>query len=262
VLRCRELSIAYFDNIGQQVDPGNEVSGSIKIHVEQEAAQSVCTAQSEEISEPLPQEPVIRVFGINCNPTVTYEFDIFVCVAQWNEAATFLECKTSPQHEGPELRDLIVDADGITTRGDGLGSCGLAATAGSLDVSVGDPLTTWPTSQGFQGPEGIDILEGGVPDDAWTFGCNGDDLHLEEPNGSCTTGFRPTAVHDDPGDCKLLDHDNSLVNGQPVDCDLESGTFCTGTLLTDLKFYDQNTNNVYDNGEDIVIDSNNNGIFD
>ena len=39
-------------------------------------------------------------------------------------------------------------------------------------------------------------------------------------------------------------------------------TFCTGTLLTDLKFFDANGSTDYESGEDIVIDVNGNGIFD
>ncbi len=252
VLACEQLTIGYFDNVGVQVDPGNQVAGSIKIHVEQEADQSDCTADSQDVFG------LIVVGNIVCDPAtlVTYNFDIFVCVAQWNEAADYDECKTSPQHEGP-IGDRIIDADGIASAGDGLGSCGLPATPGSRDVTVGDPLTAWPTGGGG---EGIDILEG-VVDSAWTFGCNGDDIHLEDGSGSCSTGIRDGSFNLG-SDCKVLDHDNSLVNGQGVDCDLEGGSFCTGTLLTDLKFHDANGDGHYDNGEDIVNDANNNGIFD
>lgn len=259
VLACRQLTIGYFDNVGVQVDPGNQVTGSIKIHVEQEAEQSDCTAESGELFG------LIVVGNIQCNPNtlVTYEFDIFVCVAQWNEAATYDECKDSEQHEGPEVAlDRIVDADGITTAGDGLGSCGLPATPGSLDVSVGDPLTAWPTGGGG---EGIDILEG-VVDNAWTFGCNGDDIHLEDPGGSCgASAFRDGFFNQVVGganDCKVLDHNGSLADGDHVECDLEGGAFCSGTLLTDLKFFDANGSTHYENGEDIVLDVNGNGIFD
>jgi hypothetical protein len=176
----------------------------------------------------------------------TLGYTVEVLLAQWNEAHLF-GC----------VEDKIIDADGIATAGDGLGTCGSPVTAGAVQVAYGDPLTSWPT--GFDPDDhGIDILEG-VVDDAWTSTCSGDDIHLE--GSACPTGVRD-GDHDLGEDCKLLDYDGSLVDGQAVDCDLESGSFCTGSLLTDLVFFDANGDGYYDNGEDIVIDSNGNGFFD
>jgi hypothetical protein len=64
-----------------QVDPGDTVEGEVSctIHVLQTAAQS----------------------GDPDGLTQTYYFVLNACVAQWNEAATAEECKTSEQHEGP-----------------------------------------------------------------------------------------------------------------------------------------------------------------
>ena len=131
-------------------------------------------------------------------------------------------------------------------------------------MTASDPLVSWPT--GF-GPEGID----GFDNDAsgsWTFG---DDIHLEDPSGSCATAGR-NAVYDNNvtfQDCVVLDLDGSLVDQQPVSCDFESGTFCTDvtpSMLTgatgNVTFFDFDSSTKYDNGEDIVLDGNANGIFD
>jgi hypothetical protein len=100
---CDQLKIGYFDNLGDQVDPGQERSGSLKVHVQQPAAQSICAAESIDTGLPGTSAtgPAVIVNPIICEETVSYEFDVKVCVAQWNEAATYPECVSSPQHEGP-----------------------------------------------------------------------------------------------------------------------------------------------------------------
>lgn len=63
----------------RQVDPGDVGRLVCRVHVMQEAEQS----------------------NIVTGDVVEYEFQLKVCVAQWNEEATFDECVSSPQHEGP-----------------------------------------------------------------------------------------------------------------------------------------------------------------
>ena len=64
-------------------------------------------------------------------------------------------------------------------------------------------------------------------------------------------------------DCDVLDLDGSFFNGQQVDVDLETGSAFTGCPGVDplLKFVDANANGFWDNGEDIVLDTNNDGVF-
>jgi hypothetical protein len=97
---CDQLKIGYFDNIGAQVDPGNEVSGSIIVHVEQGAAQGTCTGTTT-LFDPPGSAPPFPVVDPTCTETQTYDFFIKVCVAQWNEQANYEDCIGSAQHEGP-----------------------------------------------------------------------------------------------------------------------------------------------------------------
>jgi hypothetical protein len=147
--------------------------------------------------------------------------------------------------------DRCIDVDGIATQGRG--------GPASVNVAVGNPLTTWAVPGGIGGAEGIDWFDNDG-NCLWTLG---DDLHLEDPIGACGTAIR-NAVHDLNLDCKLLDLNNSLFNGQPVDVDLEGNlTFggCPGAPPA-LTFHDGNGNGVYDDGEDIVLDVNQNAICD
>lgn len=62
-LECPELTVIYIDGIGSQVHPGSLVASDLLIHVEQPAAQGD-----------------------------TYQFELGVCFAQWNEAASSELC--------------------------------------------------------------------------------------------------------------------------------------------------------------------------
>lgn len=62
-LSCLELTVVLVDGIGSQIDPGDEVASSVLVHIEQPAEQDA-----------------------------EYNFAIQICVAQWNEGATFGEC--------------------------------------------------------------------------------------------------------------------------------------------------------------------------
>ena len=143
--------------------------------------------------------------------------------------------------------DSFIDVDGIATTGRGVPL--------GINVQFGDALSSWPT--GFY-TEGLDWFDNDATC-TWTLG---DDLHLEDPAGACTTAIR-NGVHEVGADCPLLDLDGSFFNGQQVDVDLETGTTFTGCPGPDpfVKFYDMNGNGFYDNGEDIVFDGNNDGIF-
>lgn len=62
-LTCDQLTVVLVDGIGAQVDPGDGVASSVRVHIEQAADQNA-----------------------------EYLFEIKICVAQWNEPATFGEC--------------------------------------------------------------------------------------------------------------------------------------------------------------------------
>lgn len=143
--------------------------------------------------------------------------------------------------------DKFVDVDGIASPLSGLPL--------GIDVAYGDTLTGWPT--GFY-TEGIDWFDNDTTC-TWT---SGDDLHLER-TASCATGVGD-GIHQLGLDCVLLDLDASFYDGQQVDVDLESATTFTGCAGPDplLMFFDADGNGYYDNGEDIVLDANGNGVFD
>ena len=62
-MSCDQLTVVYADGIGSQVDPGDGLGSSLRVHVEQPAEMGA-----------------------------TYEFQVRTCVAQWNESATSDEC--------------------------------------------------------------------------------------------------------------------------------------------------------------------------
>lgn len=62
-LSCDQLTVIFTDNLGSQLHPGDEAASSLTVHVEQPADE-------------------------NAN----YEFEVRVCMAQWNETATSGEC--------------------------------------------------------------------------------------------------------------------------------------------------------------------------
>jgi len=146
--------------------------------------------------------------------------------------------------------DACIDTDGTTTPGDGFAS---PVTPESVQVTLGTPLATFPVAVfNNSGLDGFDNDGNGL----WTFGPAGDDLHLEGPT-FCPTAVR-NGIHELGLDCKVLDYDGSLFNGQPVSFDLEIGPGPDPRV----KYFDANTNGSYDDGEDLVYDANLNGIFD
>jgi hypothetical protein len=125
VLSCDQLTVVVPDHLGQ-VDPGDLETGSFKLHVEQPALQSTCTATgtgSWDI-DPSGDNGTLApgaLGGLNCTAVTTYRFQVKACFAQWNEdpdgtapptganESDFDACRLSPQHEGPGFDS---DADG------------------------------------------------------------------------------------------------------------------------------------------------------
>ncbi len=145
----------------------------------------------------------------------------------------------------------IIDADGTVSAGRGLPAF---IDAGLV---VGATLTSWPT--GFD-VEGLDWFDNDGSC-TWTFG---DDLHVE---GVAYPGANRNALHDaNPqfSDPVVLDLDGSFFDGQQVDVDLETGSTFTGCPRVDplLMFFDADGSGNWDDGEDIVMDGNGNGLFD
>lgn len=144
-------------------------------------------------------------------------------------------------------QDFIIDADGIATPLRGI-------SPATVTVFAGANLTSFPSASS----EGLDWFDNDA-DGAWTIGV--DAIHIERnPNGACPTAI-PNASHEVGFDCVLVDVGNNLVNGQPVDCDLENGFACSAAELAAFKYHDANSNGIYDLGEDLVLDTNNDGIF-
>ncbi|MCH8281277.1 MAG: hypothetical protein IIC96_11415 [Chloroflexi bacterium] len=165
----------------------------------------------------------------------------------------------SPPNLAPcvPLVDQIIDADGTLSAGDGI--------PGAVEVSLGDPLASFPvTGSVFSGLDWFD----NDADGQWTFGAGGDDLHSEDPS-TCPGAIRD-GLHQLGQDCIVLDLDGSLFTGQRVDCDLEVNFPFTEPHLTndgcpssinDIRYHDANNNGSWDDGEDIVLDTNGDSFF-
>jgi hypothetical protein len=156
-----------------------------------------------------------------------------------------------PKCCGVAVFDGCIDADGTASPGDGIPA--------AVETLLGDPLTPFPA---VVNNSGLDMFDNDG-NAAWTFGPAGDDLHVEGPT-FCPTAIRD-GIHQVGLDCVVLDIDGSLFNGQTVDCDLEvGGIFCPigPPLPSPISFHDTNGNGAWDDGEDIVLDSNQDGICD
>ena len=147
--------------------------------------------------------------------------------------------------------DFIIDADGIATPLRGI-------SPATVTVFAGANLTSFPSSPNPNGGEGLDWFDNDA-DEAWTIGV--DAIHIErDPNGACPTAIAD-AVHQVGSDCVVVDIGNNLFTGQHVDCDLENGSFCNAAELAAFKYHDADGDGLYDLGEDLVLDTNNDGIF-
>jgi hypothetical protein len=148
-------------------------------------------------------------------------------------------------------RDAIIDADGTASPQSG--------DPAAREVTPGTALANFPTTT-FN-DSGLDMFDQDG-NQAWTLGPNGDDLHAEGPT-FCPTAIR-NGVHELGFDCKVLDINGDLANGDQVDCDLEVGFSFSGMPCPPpgVRYHDANGNGAWDDGEDIVLDQNNNGVFD
>ena len=145
--------------------------------------------------------------------------------------------------------DFIIDADGIATPLRGI-------SPATVTVFVGAALTSFPSPN--PNGEGLDWFDNDN-DGAWTIGV--DAIHIERnPNGACPTKIS-NAFYDLGFDCVLVDIGNNLVDGQSVSCDLENGFSCNAAELAAFKYHDADGDGFYDLGEDLVLDNNNDGIF-
>ena len=152
--------------------------------------------------------------------------------------------------------DTVIDADGILTAGDGIPN--------AVDCPCGHPLSSFPAAVADAGVDWFDNDNNGQ----WTFGMAGDDIHSEDPN-TCPGAVRD-GVHTLGADCKIIDLDASLVNGQQVNCDLEvnvaftephvSNGGCPSTINL-IRWCDTNQDGGWDSGEDIIYDANDDGIY-
>jgi len=172
-----------------------------------------------------------------------YQFQASICFHQWNE-----ETGNCPDAS----HDIIIDRDGTASK--------LIGAEATQEVAFGNPLKHWPAQD--LDSDGIDTFDNDG-NGSWTFGLNGDDIHQEAAAG-CPTAIR-NAIHDLGEDCIVLDANSSLFDGQAVTCDLEFFIdFDPGPAGCDVKlsWHDLNNDGEWDNGEDIVYDGNNNGVYD
>ena len=152
------------------------------------------------------------------------------------------------------LAEPIIDLDGTATAGVG----GLA----DQEVYILAPLTSFPTGGYIEGLDWFD-------NDASLNWTAGDDLHVEDP--TTHPGAIRDGVHNDFLDPIVLDLDNSLdgtAGNESVHVDLETGTVdpsgslnWTPAMDPEIAFFDSNGNNYWDDGEDIVLDTDLNGEF-
>jgi len=143
--------------------------------------------------------------------------------------------------------DICVDADGFNSP--------LSGLPGAAEVVEGDTLDAFgqsPCDQ-FGGPRSFVDMFDNDNSGTWTAG---DDLHNEDP----LNGGNPNAIHDAGVDPVILDINGSLFNGQFVDVDLDG--FLGSLPNPPLVFFDTNGDNCWQNGEDIILDVNNNKVFD
>lgn len=145
------------------------------------------------------------------------------------------------------IQDHIIDADGTASPGDGVPN--------AVEVQRGDALTAFPDGGVDAGLDMFDQDGSGT----WT---EGDDLHVEDPS-SCPTGVR-NAIHDLGADCQVLDLNGDLANGDRVDCDISVGASFSGMPCppADVMFHDADGNGAWTPGEDLVQDTNGNGVYD
>ena len=138
----------------------------------------------------------------------------------------------------------LIDADGTATPGPG--------GAGDVQVQCGDPVRGWPTGGDVEGIDWFDNDWDGISPRTWT---SGDGLHVEGP-------AYPGAVRNGAHDAT----DPTVVGvtpvGAPVSVDLEFNIDFGGGGGVDpaLKFFDANGNGNWDDGEDIVLDADLDGV--
>jgi hypothetical protein len=150
-------------------------------------------------------------------------------------------CPPPPDPCIAAANDICVDGDGIAFPG-----------PGAFTIAVGDAIIS---ASALGNPAGLDLIERSALDGLYAAG---DDLMVEDPIGTpgCPTAAR-NAVYDNNAvarDCVVLDPDGSLADGDAVTCDTGAGC--------GLWFKDDDLDGRYDVGEDLVVDVNNNGIFD
>jgi hypothetical protein len=167
--------------------------------------------------------------------STTFGFGVHVQLGQWNEVGGCIGAQN----------DVCIDVDGFATPGDGI--------PWAAEVQLGDPLTSFSREGPPNNRSGVDMFDNDVSG-SWTAG---DDLHTEAP----VYGGTRDGIHD-ANDPVILDLNGDLAIGRPVDCDLDTGTFCNLIDHTLFKFYDSNLDGYWDNGEDIILDLNGNSIFD
>jgi len=171
---------------------------------------------------------------------------------------TLGQCGAPPPPTGcaAAVSDTCIDGDGVLSPTDG--------GAASFETNIGDPLTSFPVTG--TGPfSGLDAFDN---DNDGNFS-PGDDLHVEDPgavdtagNPVCPTAIRD-AVHQFGMDCRVLDVDGSLATNPTVDCDVEVQIeFVLGACDPLFKYHDTNVNGIWNSGEDLIRDNNNNGVFD
>lgn len=138
--------------------------------------------------------------------------------------------------------DTIVDADGTE-------SPGIGGPGARRKTTCGARLTPFPATPN---DAGLSLIDNNGTGSTWTAG----DALIVEGLTFCSTAVLDS-LFTAGSDCVVLDSGGSLVGGESVVCNLQVDPAGCG-----LKFVDANNNGAWDNGEDIVFDGNNSGLFD
>jgi len=147
---------------------------------------------------------------------------------------------------GLTVPEPIIDLDGTATSGVG----------STQEVAIGDSLVSWPTGMDV---EGIDWFDNDLST-TWTAG---DGIHVEGP---AYAGAIRDGTHDATDPVVV----GTMAVGAPVSVDMESGLIdpsgthpSPGSLAWDprIRFHNANGMTNWDDGEDIVLDLNNDGFY-
>lgn len=154
------------------------------------------------------------------------------------------------------LTDLIIDADGIASAGKGL------PAAQDARLVCGGALSTFPSRNPLGNGTGLDWFDVDL-DGVWT---DGTDAMHEEGTAYCPTAIR-NGTFELGADCIVVDPTGYLTAATPPvfvtgDVEFGDGPQPGNPAVPKFTYFDANAKGVRDDGEDLILDVNNNLVFD